>query len=79
MVQFKDFSGPSSVFQVLFKASLIFKDFSRQSCVFKYFSSLCEPFPLMGEINLPSIIDIFPHHAQQLLSALSSANVLSNW
>ena len=29
-------------FQVLFKANLIFKDFSRQSCIFKYFSSLCE-------------------------------------
>ena len=29
-----------------FKASrqfLIFKDFSKQSCIFKYFSSLCEP------------------------------------
>ena len=30
-------------FQVLFKANFIFKDFSRQSCIFKYFSSLCEP------------------------------------
>ena len=28
-------------FQILFKANLIFKDFSRQSCIFKYFSSLC--------------------------------------
>ena len=28
-----------SVFPVLFKANLIFKDFSRQSCIFKYFSS----------------------------------------
>ena len=43
MVKFKDFSRPLSVFQVLFKANLIFKDFSRQSCIFKYFSSLCEP------------------------------------
>ena len=43
MVNFKDFSRPLSVFQVLFKANLIFKDFSRQSCIFKYFSSLCEP------------------------------------
>ena len=32
-----------SYFPVLFKADLIFKDFSRQSCIFKYFSSLCEP------------------------------------
>ena len=30
-------------FQVLLKANLIFKDFSRHSCIFKYFSSLCEP------------------------------------
>ena len=37
------FSRPLSVFQVFFKANLIFKDFSRQSCIFKYFSSLCEP------------------------------------
>ena len=43
MVKFKDFSRPFSVFQVLFKANLIFKDFSRQSCIFKYFSNLCEP------------------------------------
>ena len=41
----KDFSRPLSVFQVLFKANLIFKDFSRQSCIFKYFWSLCEPGP----------------------------------
>ena len=43
MVKFKDFSRPLSVFQVLFKVNFIFKDFSRQSCIFKYFSSLCEP------------------------------------
>ena len=30
-------------FQVLFKANLIFRDFSRQTCIFKYFSSLWEP------------------------------------
>ena len=30
-------------FPELFKANLIFKDFSRQSCIFKYFSSLREP------------------------------------
>ena len=43
MVKFKDFSRPLSVFQVLFKANLIFKDFSKQSCIFKYFSSLPKP------------------------------------
>ena len=43
MVKFKDFSRPLSVFQVLFKANYIFKDISRQSCILKYFSSLCIP------------------------------------
>ena len=51
MVKFKDFSRPLSVFQLLFKAILIFKDFSRQSCIFKYFSSLCEP--CKGQIQPP--------------------------
>ena len=37
--EFKDFSKPLSAFQVYFKANLIFKDFSGQSCIFKYFSS----------------------------------------
>ena len=41
--KFKDFSSHLSVFQVLFKVNFIFKDFSRQSCIFKYFSSLCKP------------------------------------
>ena len=38
-----------SDFQVLFKADLIFKDFSRKSSKFKYFSSLCEPFIITAE------------------------------
>ena len=37
--------------QVLFKANFILKDFSRQSCVFKYFSSLCEPCNLLVQGN----------------------------
>ena len=40
MVKFKDFSRPLSVFQV---QNLIFKEFSKQSCIFKYFSILREP------------------------------------
>ena len=43
MVKFKDFSRPLSVFQVLFKANFIFEDFSSQSCIFKNFSSMREP------------------------------------
>ena len=38
-VEFKDFSKLLSDFPVLFKADLIFKDFSRTSSKFKYFSS----------------------------------------
>ena len=37
-VQFVDFSRPLSDFLVLFKACLIFKNLSRQPCIFKYFS-----------------------------------------
>ena len=38
--EFEDFSRPLSDFPVLFKAPLIFKDFSRNPPKFKYFSSL---------------------------------------
>ena len=41
--EFKDFSRPLNDFPVLFKADLIFKDFSRKPSKFKYFSSLCKP------------------------------------
>ena len=41
--EFKDFSRLLSDFPVLFKAILIFKDFSRKPSKFKYFSSVCEP------------------------------------
>ena len=42
-IEFKDFSGHLSDFPVLFKAYLIFKDFSRKPSIFKYFSRLCKP------------------------------------
>ena len=41
--EFKDFSRPLSDFPVLFKADLIFKDFSRKPSKFKYFSSMWNP------------------------------------
>ena len=47
MVKFKGFSRPLSVFQVLFMTDWIFKT----SCIFKYFSSLCEPCPIMKSIS----------------------------
>ena len=43
MVKLEDFSRPLSVFYVLFKANFIFNDFSRQSCILKYFSSRANP------------------------------------
>ena len=42
IVEFKDISRLLSDFPALFKADLIFKDFSRKPSKFKYFSSLCE-------------------------------------
>ena len=39
--EFKDFSRSFSDFPVLFKADLIFKDFSRKPSKFKCFLSLC--------------------------------------
>ena len=63
MVKFKDFSRPLSVFQFLFKANLIFKDFSRQSCIVKYFSSLWEPcqfsISIAGKMELLCMLCIF--------------------
>ena len=44
---FKAFESLSSTF----KANLIFKDFARQSHIFKYFSSLCEPC-LYADLNI---------------------------
>ena len=43
IVEFKDFSRLLNDFQVLFKADLIFNDFSIKPSKFKYFSSLFEP------------------------------------
>ena len=40
-----------SVFQVLFKAIIIFKDFSRQNCTFKYFSSLFKAYNIQNTNN----------------------------
>ena len=44
------FSRPLSVFPVLFKADLIFKDFSSKPSKFKCFSSLCEPCALEHKV-----------------------------
>ena len=48
IVEFKDFSRLLRDFPVLFKADLIFKDFSRKPSKFKYFSSLCGLCYLLG-------------------------------
>ena len=59
MAKFKDFSRPLCVFQVLFKAHFIFKGFSRQPCIIKYFSSWCEN---------PEMVEWFCHSAWVLFS-----------
>ena len=51
MVKFKDFSRHLSVFQELFKANLIFKDFSTLLCIFKYFQA-CANLGLVFEGSL---------------------------
>ena len=48
---FKAFECFSSTFQVNF----IFKGFSRQSCIFKYFSSLCEPCGTYRKVHTMSV------------------------
>ena len=55
IVKFKDFSRHYSAFPVLFKANLIFKDFSRKPCIFKYFSSLSEPWSGCACLSEPSL------------------------
>ena len=73
MVKFKDLSRPLIVFQVLFKTNFIFKDFSRQSCIFKYISSLCEPWNRYGKKST------FPKAGEgSLLLAKYKANKLAN-
>ena len=49
IVEFKDFSRLLSDFQVLFKAGLIFKDFSRKPSKFKYFQACANPAVLSRE------------------------------
>ena len=43
MLKFKDFSRPLGVFQVLFRANLIFKDFSRQHVYSSTFQACVNP------------------------------------
>ena len=55
IVEFKDFSRLLSDFPVLFKAYLIFKDFSRKPSKFKYFSSLCKPWKTLMKFRICGI------------------------
>ena len=65
MVKFKDFSRPLSVFQVLFKANLIFKDFQDspvysstfQACakVQRYFKKMKKTSVLLANTNIKTI------------------------
>ena len=60
MVKFKDFLRVFESFISTFQGQhFIFKDFSRKSCIFKYFSSLCEPCFLIANGTDP---DKMPHY-----------------
>ena len=52
IVKFKHFSRLFSDFPVLFKADLIFNDFSRKPSKFKYFSRLFIDFPVLFKADL---------------------------
>ena len=60
--------------QLLFKANLIFKDFSSQSCIFKYFSSLCEPCEILHAVSLYTILS-----RQQIIKALIRLHRCAGW
>ena len=65
MVKTKTQSRPLSVFQVLFKANLIFKDFSRQSCIFNTFQACANP-----------VNQIFLEHGQYLTHLMQQKRLL---
>ena len=65
IVEFKDFSRLLSDFPVLFKADLIFKDFSRKPSKFKYFSSLYEPRDIYGRCSKISNTSSLPKNPRQ--------------
>ena len=75
---FEAFKWFSSTFQCRFN---FLKDFSRQSCIFKYFSDLCEPCitnlcnndfkVVIGELSLRNLITVLTvaiNHPKQLLT-----------
>ena len=84
-----EFSRPLSDFPVLFKADGIFKDFTRQPCIFKYFSSLCEPCTIVTSVYgrphrktclqglrpSPVVIKHFSYSTQQSIKFLMLINV----
>ena len=51
MVKLKDFSRPLSVFQVLFKANLIFKDFQDSPVYSRSFQACENPVSRVGPVN----------------------------
>ena len=77
--EIKDFSRHLSDFPVLFKAYLIFKDFSRKPSKFKYFSSLCEPCKPKekhnGSVHFKTFVEslLFEYHTGSQSHKMSSS------
>ena len=75
IVEFKDSSMILSDYPVLFKADLIFKDFSTKPSKFKYFSSLCEPCVCKGYQQTTSVAA----SKERVKIKISSTKAISNF
>ena len=82
IVEFMDFSWPLSDFRVLFKADLIFNDFSSKPSKFKYYSSLCEPCILTHRgkwwCNVAQIIEFYLPSLVAYMSGLVCLSHITN-
>ena len=79
ILKIKYFSRPQSKIQVLFKTIFVFKDFSRQPFIFKYFSSLCEPCRVKALIlTIKTILSQTPVSARTFLSLLGKLSAAAD-
>ena len=62
-VKFKYFSRSMDSFQGFFKTDFVFKDFSILPFIFKYFSSMCEPFFSYFELTKAIFVPNYSHCA----------------
>ena len=78
-MEYSRIQGLLSDFQVLFKADLIFKDFSRKHSKFKYFSSLCETRVHRQTKVYHSFNTLGPHVRETVLGVCNQTFGLSNF